>query len=158
MIKDLLTKDVINNAIPTAKKYTKSIQDVDDVISQSYEKALKTQGPINPLKINSWFKAIVRNTAKNLYRYEKPLINISLLRDILETPTKPDLREEINWLYDNILSLPRKQRQIVEYFGLRGFSMREAAEIAGMSVVQAKGNYRHGLLKLKEIYKKRGIQ
>ncbi len=118
-----MTLKDIKDAKVIARKYTRTIQDAEDVVQKACVKALVKSGQCTG-DSSAWFRSIVRTTALNHHRSDKPTCQYEARYHDHEivTDKKP--------LYDlekNIMGLPKDLAQVLHCLYIEGKKQKEAA-------------------------------
>jgi len=134
----------------------------EDIIQETFIKALCGIHTFqNRSTFRSWIYIIAVNTARNWFR-----------KNSSEIPTEqfPELQSDDNLestffsaemreiLGKEIESLPPRQRKAFIHRMIYELSFKDISEIMNCPYNTAKANYRHALLKLREIFKDGGIK
>lgn len=109
----MFTQKDLSDGLVIAKKYTKSVQDAEDVLSKACIKAILKKDQCKG-KFHAWFRAVVRTTALNHHRSDKPTVPLTADTDkwlgkehvvYSESPCYQDIMEDLtNKEKDLILS------------------------------------------------------
>ena len=113
--------------------------DIDDLVQETFIRALKAIQQTEIVNPRTWLFAIARNVAIDEKRKRKL---ISWLPDIFlqhlvshdKTPEESlELSENKRLLYDIILQLKRSYRDVLILRGIKGLSSKETAQVLGWS-------------------------
>ncbi|WP_238351899.1 RNA polymerase sigma factor [Brevibacillus brevis] len=128
--------------------------DAEDITQEVFTRVLQALPRYDGrVQIKTWIFSIAKHAAIDLYRRKKFQ---RIFADIWfkELPTKDGLPEEIymekerdRQLRDAILSLPPKYRMVVILRSIEGHSVKETADLLGISESKAKVDY-HRAIKL----------
>lgn len=137
-------------------KYLRSEELAEDIVQDAFIRAYtKIEGFEQRAAFKSWLYRIALNLAKNRMRSNKR-INYSL-----ENVKIGELAEAENALVyeaiqkrvkDEIDLLPSRQKEALHLRIFEDLAFKEIAEVMGCPYDTAKANYRHALMKLKEVF------
>ncbi|MGX8835189.1 RNA polymerase sigma factor [Amedibacillus sp. YH-ame6] len=107
-----------------ALSLTKHKDVADDVFQEVFLRYLKKQ-PVfeNEEHAKAWFFVVTRNCCKNHFMSAFVRHSAPLIEDI------PMLKEEKYGLYEEVLKLPLKYRQVIHLYYYEGYSSQEIASI-----------------------------
>jgi len=149
-------------------RYTKNIQDAEDVFHEGFIKILNNLKTIkDERKIWSWMIRIMANTAINFLKKQQKLgenefiendqSDYSMTADVKEEDMILDIISEKE-LYELIGKMPNGYRVVLNLYAIEGFSHKEIAEMLNISESTSKTQYQKAKLKLKKlIEEKKGI-
>jgi len=140
---------------PICLRYTKSIQDAEDVLQEAFIKVFKnihTFKKGNPLE--PWLKKIVVNTALNHNRsklYLYPAKDVEEMKDYL--PNNISIIEDYSFqeLIELIQKLPTRCQVVFNLYALEGYKHNEIAEMLEISEGTSKSQYARAKMLLKEL-------
>lgn len=139
----------------TAVRYMKDLTLAEDVVQESFIKAFeKLDSFAERSSFKSWIFQITVNTAKN--RLRGRYRNVDSIEDV-ELSTEATAEQELinedleNILREQVDKLPPKQRTALVLRIYDDLSFHEIAEIMNCPYDTAKANYRHALMKLKQV-------
>ncbi|USG64794.1 RNA polymerase sigma factor [Brevibacillus ruminantium] len=114
-------------------------KDIDDLVQETFIRALKAVSQTEVANPKTWLFAIARNVAIDEKRRAK-LINWLpdiFLRHLVSHDKTPEesleLNEDIRLLYSIINQLKRPYRDVLILRGIKGLSSKESAEVLGWS-------------------------
>lgn len=113
--------------------------DIDDLVQETFIRALKAVRQTEIANPKTWLFAIARNVAIDERRKTKlaswlPEIFLQHLASGDKTPEESlELSEDKRMLYDAINRLKRSYRDVLILRGIKGLSCRETAEVLGWS-------------------------
>ncbi len=149
-------------------RYTKNIQDAEDVFHEGFIKILKKINQVNDEnKILSWMIRIMANTAINFLKKNKKLAeddfedNLDYNEDNgNDEIIKNDDNLILNMisekeLYKLIENLPDGYRIVLNLYAIEGYTHKEIAEMLGISVSTSKTQYQKAKNKLKQAIEKK---
>ncbi len=143
-------------------RYTKNIQDAEDVFHEGFIKILKKINQVNDEnKILSWMIRIMANTAINFLKKNKKLAendfedNLDYNVNNNDEIIKNDENLILNMiseheLYKLIEDLPDGYRIVLNLYAIEGYTHKEIAEMLGISVSTSKTQYQKAKNKLKK--------
>lgn len=116
----------------------------DDVAQESYIKAyLSCDSISNPDKFNAWIFKIGYHTFINHKRGERLTVDIEDTKD-LSAPDTADSSFAYQDLYQTLNKIPTKERTSILLFYMQGYSVKEIAEIQGISSDSVKQHLSRG--------------
>src|SRR5881628_2674569 len=134
--------------------------DAEEVLQTVYLKILEGKARYRgESSLKTWLFAVIRKTAATEYR-RKLLRGLRLAPNFEEspepiardeTPTASFERSEVQTHFQSALkSLPKRQRQALHLVFYEDLSLREAADVMGISIGSARQHYERGKKKLRE--------
>ncbi|HEY8271367.1 MAG TPA: sigma-70 family RNA polymerase sigma factor [Pseudobdellovibrionaceae bacterium] len=137
-------------------RFVKDLDAAEDVVQESFIKAYeKLHSFEGRASFKSWLFQIAVNNARNRIRdYRKNMVDIENVQlavgaevegGMVHDAVAGVLREEVD-------KLPDRQRTALVLRVYEDLSFKEIAEIMGCPYDTAKANYRHALMKLREIF------
>ena len=141
-------------------RFMKDLDAAEDVVQESfikaYEKLTTFEGRAS---FKSWLYQIAVNTARNKIRENRhdmtDIENVHLAVDaVAETSLLQGAVSDL--LHLEVEKLPFRQRTALVLRVYEDLSFAEIAEVMECPYDTAKANYRHALLKLREVFGKRG--
>ena len=125
-------------------RYTKSQQEAEDVLQDSFIKVFKNlKGYRGESRLDYWIKRIVVNTALNSQRkklYMYPMVDIDDVKndyDHSKTLSSFQLEELLNMINE----LPTGCRTVFNLFAIEGYSHKEIAEMLEVSEGTSKSQF-----------------
>jgi RNA polymerase sigma factor (sigma-70 family) len=133
--------------------------DAEEVLQTVYLKIFEGKAVFRgEASLKTWLFAVIRKTAATEYR-RKLLRSLRLTADVIElehrvgyeTPTASFERsEQQNHFQSALKSLPRRQREALHLVFYEDLSLREAADVMGVSIGSARQHYDRGKKRLRE--------
>ncbi|MEJ8546677.1 RNA polymerase sigma factor [Brevibacillus borstelensis] len=114
-------------------------KDIDDLVQETFIRALKAAGQTEITNPKTWLFAIARNAAIDEKRRNKLIswLPEKFLQDLVSRDKTPEesleLSENKRMLYDIINQLKRSYRDVLILRGIKGLSSKETAEVLGWS-------------------------
>ncbi len=114
-------------------------KDIDDLVQETFIRALKAPQQAEIVNPKTWLFAIARNVAidekrKKKWRNWLPDLFLQQLVSRDKTPEESlELSENKRILYDAINQLKRSYRDVLILRGIKGLSSKETAEVLGWS-------------------------
>ena len=134
-------------------RYTKSQQEAEDVLQDSFIKVFKNlKGYRGDSRLDYWIKRIVVNTALNSQRkklYMYPMVDIDDVKndyDHSKTLSSFQMEELLNMIRE----LPTGCRTVFNLFAIEGYSHKEIAEMLEVSEGTSKSQFARARKLLKE--------
>ncbi len=115
-----------------------SIEDADDVVQASYERALARLHQFERgTRVDNWMFSIVRSVSLNQIRAtsrRRDKVALEYPDSVVEmSAAGPELRDEFRRVAESLASLPDGQRAAILLVAVEGLSYREAAEVCEIS-------------------------
>ncbi|MGD8191866.1 RNA polymerase sigma factor [Brevibacillus ginsengisoli] len=113
--------------------------DIDDLVQETFIRALKAIQQTEVVNPKTWLFAIARNVAIDEKRKTKLIswLPDTFLRHLVSCDKTPEesleLSEDKRMLYDIIQQLKRSYRDVLILRGIKGLSSKETAEVLGWS-------------------------
>jgi RNA polymerase sigma-70 factor, ECF subfamily len=134
--------------------------EAEEVLQTVYLKILEGKARYRgESSLKTWLFAVIRKTAASEYR-RRLLRSLRLVAESNEvsghiapheTPTSAVERSEVQTHFqDAFKSLPRRQREALHLVFYEDLSLREAADVMGVSLGSARQHYQRGKKKLRE--------
>ena len=134
-------------------RYTKSQQEAEDVLQDSFIKIFKNlKGYRGDSRLDYWIKRIVVNTALNSKRkklYMYPMVDIEEVKndyDLSKTLSSFHMEELLNMIRE----LPTGCRTVFNLFAIEGYSHKEIAKMLDVSEGTSKSQFSRARKLLKE--------
>jgi RNA polymerase sigma factor (sigma-70 family) len=125
-------------------RYTKSQQEAEDVLQDSFIKVFKNlKGYRGDSRLDYWIKRIVVNTALNSQRkklYMYPMVDIDEVKNDYDH-SKILASFEMEELLNMIRELPTGCRTVFNMFAIEGYSHKEIAEMLEVSEGTSKSQF-----------------
>ncbi len=126
-----------------ALRYSKNIQEAEDIINDSYVNLFKNLNRYDgQYPIKAWFRRIIINAAIDYSRKYNKLQN----NWKEEIKTTKNINEGLtNLLYEDVLKvvqqLPDRYRKVFNLYAIDGYKHHEIAEMLGIHIGTSKSNY-----------------
>ena len=134
------------------RRFISKSSDVEDIHQEallSIHKARHTYDPKYPFE--PWFYTIVRNTIYDFLRKHQRKFSKEVFVAEFYDEAPRDTEHEEKELFKNVMQkLPDSQREAVELIKIKGLSIKEAAQEAGISVAAMKVRAHRGYETLKK--------
>lgn len=145
-----------------AVRFTKDHDMAEDVVQESFVKAYeKIQSFEERASFKSWVFRIAINTCKNKIRggAGQNKTNIEDVDLAVESSIHEDyeFKQVFGLVRDEVDKLPDRQRAALTLRVFDEMSFQEIAEVMGCPYDTAKANYRHAVLKLRDVLTKNGL-
>ena len=125
-------------------RYTKSQQEAEDVLQDSFIKVFKNlKGYRGDSRLDYWIKRIVINTALNSQRkklYMYPMVDIDDVQNMV-SHSKALTDFNLEELLKMIRELPSGCQTVFNLFAIEGYSHKEIAEMLGVSEGTSKSQF-----------------
>jgi len=125
-------------------RYTKSQQEAEDVLQESFIKVFKSlSGYRGDSRLDYWIKRIVINTALNSQRkklYMYPMVDIDDVQNTVEY-SKAIAGYQLEELLKMIRELPTGCQTVFNLFAIEGYSHKEIAEMLEVSEGTSKSQF-----------------
>lgn len=125
-------------------RYTKSQQEAEDVLQDSFIKVFKNlKGYRGDSRLDYWIKRIVINTALNSQRkklYMYPMVDIDDVQNVV-SHSKALTDFNLEELLKMIRELPSGCQTVFNLFAIEGYSHKEIAEMLGVSEGTSKSQF-----------------
>ncbi|MDH3733287.1 MAG: RNA polymerase sigma factor [Gemmatimonadota bacterium] len=139
---EALVRKHYRGAFAVARSRVENAMDAEDVVQESFVRALERLDDCDPERFAGWFLTMVRNRAHNARIYERRRHGVDPEEAGLATGDEGDggtgRRARISGLRDAleeaVATLPPVQREILLLHDLEGFKHAEIAETVGVSV------------------------
>ncbi len=116
----------------------------EEVLQTAYVRALKSRKSFQGRsKFRSWLFAIIRNTAIDLQRgpWWRRLFQNETVPEISVAESNEDSEDEIARIRQTMGNLPGRQREVVHLVFYEDLTLREAADVMGISIGSARQHY-----------------
>lgn len=137
-----LVRAFYRSAYAVAFAKTGNAMDAEDVVQESFVKALERLDECDPDRFGAWLLTIVRNRAHNVRERERVRAAAPLETVAAAAPERADRTAERHELAEALTTalsrLPEAQRAVVLLHDLEGLPHREIAEALGISEVMAR--------------------
>ena len=140
-----------------AYSIVKNKDDASDVINESILKAYEKLDKLkNEEVFKSWILRIVHNTAIELIRKNKDVINIEEVNNTLEVKESGDVETKLT-LRDAINKLKNPYREVIILFYYEDFSTEKISKITNSNIITVRKQLSRARKQLKAILKEENI-
>ncbi len=140
-----------------AYSIVKNKDDASDVINESILKAYEKLDKLkNEDAFKSWILRIVHNTAIELIRKNKDVVNIEEVNNILEVEESSDVETKLT-LHDAINKLKYPYREVIILFYYEDFSTEKISKITNSNIFTVRKQLSRARKQLKAILKEEDI-
>ena len=126
--------------------------DAEELVSAVFLKVVQKQGSYDPAKasLSTWVYTITRNTVTDHFRTRRTMVEFA---DYMGSGApSPDLTDDaLDALADALLALKEKERDLIVLHYYMGHTLKVAAEMMGMSYINAKVIHKKALTSLRLI-------
>ena len=126
--------------------------DVEDLVSAVFLKIVQKLDSYDPAKasISTWVYTITRNTVTDRFRTRRTLM---ALEDYMADEAPEELNDGVlDSLADALLALKEKERSLIVLHYYTGHTLKEVAEMMGMSYINAKVIHKKALESLRAFF------
>lgn len=141
-------------------KYVKDVELARDIVQESFFKIYKSldryQGRCS---FKNWVYKVTLNTAHNKMRSRRIHENIdnTVISIASEVETNLMSKEVRRMLTEVVDALPERQRESVRLRVFQDMSFKQVADVMNCPYDTAKANYRHAMIKIKDVFKKKEL-
>ena len=128
--------------------------DVEDLVSAVFMKIVQKLDSYDPAKasVSTWVYTITRNTVTDHFRTRRTLM---ALEDYMADEAPEELNDGVlDRLADALLALKEKERSLIVLHYYTGHTLKEVAEMMGMSYINAKVVHKKALDSLRAFFQK----
>ena len=128
--------------------------DVEDLVSAVFMKIVQKLDSYDPTKtsVSTWVYTITRNTVTDHFRTRRTLMT---LEDYMADEAPEELNDGVlDSLADALLALKEKERSVIVLHYYTGHTLKEVAEMMGMSYINAKVVHKKALDSLRAFFQK----
>ena len=128
--------------------------DVEDLVSAVFMKIVQKLDSYDPTKasVSTWVYTITRNTVSDYFRTRRTLM---ALEDYMADEAPEELNDGVlDSLADALLALKEKERSLIVLHYYTGHTLKEVAEMMGMSYINAKVVHKKALDSLRAFFQK----
>jgi len=128
--------------------------DVEDLVSAVFMKIVQKLDSYDPTKssVSTWVYTITRNTVTDHFRTRRTLV---ALEDYMADEAPEELNDGVlDSLADALLALKEKERSLIVLHYYTGHTLKEVAEMMGMSYINAKVIHKKALDSLRAFFQK----
>ena len=153
-LNDLNADSVYQEFYPKVLAYVRgkvsNHHDAEELVSAVFLKVVQKLDSYDPAKaaLSTWVYTITRNTVTDHFRTRRTMVEFA---DYMggEAPS-PDLTDDaLDALADALLALKEKERELIVLHYYMGHTLKIAAEIMGMSYINAKVIHKKALASLR---------
>ena len=126
--------------------------DVEDLVSAVFMKIVQKLDSYDPEKasVSTWVYTITRNTVTDHFRTRRTLV---ALEDYMADEAPEELNDGVlDSLADALLALKEKERSLIVLHYYTGHTLKEVAEMMGMSYINAKVIHKKALESLRAFF------
>ena len=126
--------------------------DVEDLVSAVFMKIVQKLDSYDPEKasVSTWVYTITRNTVTDHFRTRRTLM---ALEDYMADEAPEELNDGVlDSLADALLALKEKERSLIVLHYYTGHTLKEVAEMMGMSYINAKVIHKKALESLRAFF------
>lgn len=127
--------------------------EAEDLAASVFEKVYQKWDSFDPKKASrsTWIYTITHNTVVDYYRSRRAVTEYADYMD-LENVAAPEADDRLDELADALMALKEKERDVILLHYYKGYKLKEAAEMMGMSYVNAKVLHKKALNGLRKFY------
>ena len=128
--------------------------DVEDLVSAVFMKIVQKLDSYDPAKasVSTWVYTITRNTVTDHFRTRRTLM---ALEDYMADEAPEEFNDGVlDSLADALLALKEKERSLIVLHYYTGHTLKEVAEMMGMSYINAKVVHKKALDSLRAFFQK----
>lgn len=138
-----------NTLLRVAYTYLHNMSDAEDIVQDTLIKYMSAAPQFeSSTHEKAWLIRVAANLSKNRIDYNK----IRETDELNET-LQGEEREDLNFVWDAVKSLPQKYREVIHLFHYEGYSTAQIADILGRREATIRSDLRRGRMKLKQILK-----
>ena len=126
--------------------------DVEDLVSAVFMKIVQKLDSYDPEKasVSTWVYTVTRNTVTDYFRTRRTLV---ALEDYMADEAPAELNDGVlDSLADALLALKEKERSLIVLHYYTGHTLKEVAEMMGMSHINAKVIHKKALESLRAFF------
>ena len=123
--------------------------DVEDLVSAVFMKVVQKLGSFDPARasVSTWVYTITRNTVTDHFRTRRTLV---ALEDYMVDEQPAELSDDaLDSLADALLALKERERDLIVLHYYTSHTLKEVAEMMGMSYINAKVIHKKALAALR---------
>ena len=123
--------------------------DVEDLVSAVFMKIVQKLDSYDPTKasVSTWVYTITRNTVTDHFRTRRTLV---ALEDYMADEQLAEITDDaLDSLADALLALKERERDLIVLHYYTGHTLKETAEMMGMSYINAKVVHKKALAALR---------
>ena len=156
--KSICGEEIYQSFYPKVLSYVRgkinNPHDAEELVSSIFLKVMQKLDCYDPQKasLSTWIYTITRNTVTDFFRTHR--IMVPLEEYMMGEEPSPEVNDEaLDTLADALLSLKEKERDLIILHYHQGRTLKEAAELMGMSYINAKVIHKKALDSLRAFYK-----
>lgn len=126
--------------------------DAEDLVSAVFMKVVQKLDSFDPAKasVSTWVYTITRNTVTDYFRTRRTLV---ALEDYMGDEQPAELTDDaLDSLADALLALKERERDLIVLHYYTGYTLKEVAEMMGMSYINAKVIHKKALESLQAFF------
>jgi len=126
--------------------------DVEDLVSAVFMKIVHKLDSYDPAKasVSTWVYTITRNTVTDHFRTRHTIV---VLEDYMADEQPAEITDDaLDSLADALLALKERERDLIVLHYYTGHTLKETAEMMGMSYINAKVIYKKALESLRAFF------
>ena len=128
------------------------LHQAEDLVSAVFLKVVQGLDGYDPAKasVSTWVYTITRNTVTDYFRTRRAVVPLEdyMLDQSDDVPNE----EALDILADALLRLKENERDLIVLHYYKGYTLKAAAEMMGMSYINAKVVHKKALTRLREFY------
>lgn len=128
------------------------LHQAEDLVSAVFLKVVQGLDGYDPAKasVSTWVYTITRNTVTDYFRTRRAVVAFEdyMLDQSDDVPNE----EALDILADALLRLKENERDLIVLHYYKGYTLKAAAEMMGMSYINAKVVHKKALTRLREFY------
>ena len=128
--------------------------DVEDLVSAVFMKIVQKLDSYAPAKasVSTWVYTITRNTVTDYFRTRRTM---AVLEDYMVDEQPEELTDDtLDSLADALLALKERERDLIVLHYYTGYTLKEVAEMMGMSYINAKVIHKKALESLRAFFQR----
>ena len=128
------------------------LHQAEDLVSAVFLKVVQGLDGYDPAKasVSTWVYTITRNTVTDYFRTRRAVV--ALEDYMLDQSDDVPNEEALDILADALLRLKENERDLIVLHYYKGYTLKAAAEMMGMSYINAKVVHKKALTRLREFY------
>lgn len=154
MVENLIAEHY-SYAFNVLRRFNRPNEWIEDILQDASIKVFLSFDTLkDKAKFKSWFVTIALNTAKNDLRSHKRMEELSehIPSQDEDLVVFTHNRQRVEEVIKDILDLPARQLKAMELRAVDGLAFKDIAEIMNCKYDTAKANYRHAVVKIRELH------